>query len=860
MTMRNLRRLAIAGMVALLAACGGGGGDGDTDGGADAGALSRQSVMLASGDVRADGSALRATVGGTVRLDAAATMGPDGDVMAYRWSLLSRPRASTLAASGSASVLTFRPDVLGEYLFQLQAVRTSGDVTFHEVAVTADNRPPMASVVVSAAFTPSKVAGRSVTIGANVVVDASGTTDPDGQKVTIKFTLTAKPKGSKAALSTAGRSTRFKADVAGSYALRVVGTDTRGGSFETLYTFIADNRGPNPVLVAKVADPVAKSGSSKLKATVGYDVLLDSARSSDPDGNKIVRAWELVSKPARSKAKLTSASGKTSVLSPDLVGNYLVRLTLTDSRGARSSFDTTVQVDNQRPIAHIGSNASPRSLPSAPDPHLPMGTQVTLRGDASEDDDGDAITYLWTVDQRPSGSSAQLSSATAMSPVFTPDRNGLYLLRLRVTDSRGALSERTLSLRVGDHAPLAVLDKDQVTALVGDTVRASAALSFDPDGDALAYEWTLDAWPVGSTAALATSTTPDVSFVPDLPGIYALAVRVSDGASSSIEYLTLRVLTQFEHSVALDFVPKEARYSRGLDRVVFTTASPHTLRAVDPFTGLATVTVLPAAAANFSLSPDGKLAVVVHAGVFSLVDLETSTVLGSAFSGGNHSDAFVTNAGVVYLIGGASGWVEERVSVFDGRTGKSLPQAKPIPGDGTFYGTQYGVLASRLNKVFLMSWGLSPGDISYFSFDPARSKVTVTGGSPYHGDHSMSTPFYLSSDESLLFTSSGTFFRTSDLRYVGRLDGIWWFRSASHSAARQELLVLPANSSLPEAYTRFAGPLLLPDAELSLPLVGGQRSYGLKIFHSANDSHVVLVQTGSAQAGGAGAAYHLIVR
>jgi hypothetical protein len=166
-----------------------------------------------------------------------------------------------------------------------------------------------------------------------------------------------------------------------------------------------------------------------------------------------------------------------------------------------------------------------------------------------------------------------------------------------------------------------------------------------------------------------------------------------------------------------------------------------------------------------------------------------------------------------------------------------------------------------------MEQGLSPADIDYVQLNTATSQVTRVGDSPYHGDYAMNVPLYLSSDEGLVFTSSGTYFRTSTLNYAGRLAGVNALTGFSHSAANSEALALvatagvrPAPGTFPAAYKRFTGELLFPDTDLALPLIGGAQSYGRKIYHSANGSHVVLVQTGSAAMDGTGAAYHVIVR
>jgi hypothetical protein len=129
---------------------------------------------------------------------------------------------------------------------------------------------------------------------------------------------------------------------------------------------------------------------------------------------------------------------------------------------------------------------------------------------------------------------------------------------------------------------------------------------------------------------------------------------------------------------------------------------------------------------------------------------------------------------------------------------------------------------------------------------------------------------FLAGDESLLFTRFGTYFRTSDLVYAGQLQGFSVMHGMSHSASRQEALVLqgmPSSSNqypyppdYPAAYKRYSGPLLFPDADLPLPKLNGAQAYGMKIFHSGNGSHVVLVQTGSSAQDAAGVSYFVIVR
>src|SRR3990172_1636691 len=84
----------------------------------------------------------------------------------------------------------------------------------------------------------------------------------------------------------------------------------------------------------------------------------------------------------------------------------------------------TVRNVNRSPVADAG-----------PDRNVQTGALATLDGSASQDPDGDLITYYWTQTYRPAGSAATLSDATVPQPSFVPDEAGYYTFDLMVCDS-----------------------------------------------------------------------------------------------------------------------------------------------------------------------------------------------------------------------------------------------------------------------------------------------------------------------------------------------------------------------------------------------------------------------------------------
>ncbi len=65
----------------------------------------------------------------------------------------------------------------------------------------------------------------------------------------------------------------------------------------------------------------------------------------------------------------------------------------------------------------------------------PPELTVTLNGSGSSDANGDLLRYTWTLTQRPAGSTASLSSATAVNPTFVADQPGTFQATLTASDA-----------------------------------------------------------------------------------------------------------------------------------------------------------------------------------------------------------------------------------------------------------------------------------------------------------------------------------------------------------------------------------------------------------------------------------------
>jgi len=130
--------------------------------------------------------------GNTVTLDGSASSDPDGGLLAYSWSFISKPEGSEAVIADPTAVQTaFIPDVPGVYVVSLVVSDGTGHSEPATVTVTVNddseppgqpNQPPVAQ------------AGGDQTVeqtsadGAAVQLDGSLSSDPDGDALTYKWT------------------------------------------------------------------------------------------------------------------------------------------------------------------------------------------------------------------------------------------------------------------------------------------------------------------------------------------------------------------------------------------------------------------------------------------------------------------------------------------------------------------------------------------------------------------------------------------------------------------------------------------------------------------------------------------------
>ena len=358
-----------------------------------------------SGPVANAGANQTVQAGATVHLDGSKSNDVDGDPITYSWTLTQLPPGSQAVLAGANTVNpTFVADLVGSYTAQLVVNdgTTNSAPAFVTITTTPGNTPPVAN------------AGSSqvVTAGATVQLDGSKSTDVDGDTITYSWQFNQIPPSSAAILiNPTSVNPTFVADLAGTYIVQLTVNDGHTNSVPSTVT----------ITTTAVLPPTANAGQAQT-VLHGAVVTLNGS-GTDPQNLPLTYHWSLIHTPTNSAASLSNPALPNPTFVADLPGTFIAQLIV--NNGVLNSAPSTVMISttNTPPLANAGTGQT-----------VAVGSLVTLDGSGSSDADHDPITYKWSILNAPGGSTASLSSATAVGPTFTADVAGMFVLQLIVND------------------------------------------------------------------------------------------------------------------------------------------------------------------------------------------------------------------------------------------------------------------------------------------------------------------------------------------------------------------------------------------------------------------------------------------
>ncbi len=200
----------------------------------------------------------------------------------------------------------------------------------------------------------------------------------------------------------------------------------------------------------------------------------------------------------------------------------------TDTKGTATDSSETCKA----PIAEAGE-----------DMVVGLSQPVFLNASNSQwcSDYDDNVVFIWAFVSVPPQSAVTEDSLSAnrtiaaMSPQFTPDVTGDYVISLQVSDGLSVSDADFVVVEVvaGDAPPVADCGGEggSYQGDMGQLVTLDGSGSSDPEGDDLTYAWTLTPPNCSdlSSEDLYNEGTSTPSFVPDCSGVYVTTLTVSDG-------------------------------------------------------------------------------------------------------------------------------------------------------------------------------------------------------------------------------------------------------------------------------------------------------------------------------------------
>ena len=460
-------------------------------------------------------------------------------VVSVRWTVEAAPPSSSARPIGpSRLAASFVPDVRGDYDLALRATDALGFVSAPQhvllsVAACGDNVPQVDALAAS----PSAPG-----LGAPVRLTAA-VSDADAQapcslprSIGYGWSLSAAPRGSAAQLSDPlAQTPSFVPDVAGDYVVSLTAFDQDGRKSSARSLTLSASACGGAVPTAAATGPGnLKSGDIAQLHGVVSDADLDVC------GLPVTFAWlwQPVAAPLGSAAQLNDPHLENPSFVADLPGTYAFSVVVTASNGhASAPALVSVQADPcgsvqpvvQQILAPPGATGAPLQLSA-------------LVADANTCKTFLPFRYRWTLTGAPAASAARLSDGAQSQPSLTPDVEGVYTVRLDLTDALGlAAAPATQSFTVARcNAPLAAAIVAPAGARTLSPVQPQAQVTDSNDpvvcGRAfapLSYRWSIAGAPAGSAARLNNAAAAAPSFIPDLPGTYTLDLSVVDAAGNA---------------------------------------------------------------------------------------------------------------------------------------------------------------------------------------------------------------------------------------------------------------------------------------------------------------------------------------
>jgi PKD repeat protein len=430
-------------------------------------------------------------VGETATLNASQSSDPDGTITNYTWNF----GDGNITATANP-IITHSYALEGNHTVTLTVTDNDG-ATANTTQVIKVRNYPLADFTYEPA-TPCK--DQTVTFNATA-------SNPRGGAIGSYFWSF----GDNSTLNTTDPIATKVYTAAGDYNVNLTVTDTEGLSNATSKTVTIISGPPVAIFTYKPAYPA-----------VGQTITFNASDSYDPNGNVVSYVWSF------GDGNVTSIMNPIIYHSYIAIGNYTVRLTVTDNDGLTNTTSKLTTIGNP-PQANFDYS-----------PERPyMGDLVTFNASQSTAGNKTIVSYTWNF-----GDGSPIVNKTDPITTHTYQTAGNLTVTLTITDDSGLTSTITKTITV-QQAPVAVFTYSPTYPQTYVTITFNASQSYDPNGHIVSYVWDF------GDGNVTTVVAPTITHFYTAFGNYTTVLIVSD--NSGYADSSSKVITILPHPPTADF-------------------------------------------------------------------------------------------------------------------------------------------------------------------------------------------------------------------------------------------------------------------------------------------------------------------